>query len=52
VVSSRRLGSTRLVTATASPLTGADDGSLLLRSFGPRQVVGEEFAGLAGTDAV
>jgi predicted nucleotidyltransferase len=51
VVSSRRLGNTRLVTAAASPLTGPLT-ELLLRSFGPRQVVAEEFAGLAGVEAV
>lgn len=50
VVTSRRLGSTRLVTVTDSPLT-APLMELLLRSFGPRQVVAEEFAGLAGIDA-
>ena len=47
VVSSRRLGSTRLVTAADSPLTGPLT-ELLLRSFGPRQVLAEEFAGVAG----
>lgn len=51
VVSSRRLGSTRLVTSAQSPLTGPLT-ELLLRSFGPRQVIGEEFAGLAGVDGV
>lgn len=51
VVSSRRLGSTRLVTAAESPLTGPL-AELLLRSFGPRQVIGEEFSGLAEVDAV
>jgi hypothetical protein len=51
VVSSRRLGSTRLVTALPSPLTGPLT-ELLLRSFGPRQVVGEEFVGLAGVESV
>lgn len=51
VVSSRRLGSTRLVMAAESPLTGPL-AELLLRSFGPRQVIGEEFAGLAGVEAV
>jgi len=51
VVSSRRLGSTRLVTAAASPLTGPLT-ELLLRSFGPRQVAAEEFAGLDEVDAV
>jgi len=51
VVSSRRLGSTRLVTAAESPLTGPLT-ELLLRSFGPGQVVAEEFAGLGGVEAV
>jgi predicted nucleotidyltransferase len=51
VVSSRRLGSTRLVTVTESPLTGPMT-ELLLRSFGPRQVIAEEFAGLGGLEAV
>lgn len=51
VVSSRRLGSTRLVTAAESPLTGPLT-ELLLRSFGPRQVIAEEFVGLAGVEAV
>ena len=46
VVSSRRLGSTRLVTAADSPLTGPLT-ELLLRSFGPRQVVAEELSGMA-----
>ncbi len=47
VGSSRRLGSTRLVTAADSPLTGPL-AELLLRSFGPRQVVAVELAGMAG----
>jgi predicted nucleotidyltransferase len=47
VVSSRRLGSTRLVTAADSPLTGPLT-ELLLRSFGPRQVLSEELAGITG----
>lgn len=50
VVSSRRLGNTRLVSAAASPLTDPLT-ELLLRSFGPRQVVAEELAGLAGVEA-
>ena len=50
VVSSRRLGSTRLVSAAASPLTEPLT-ELLLRSFGPRQVLAEELAGLAGVEA-
>jgi predicted nucleotidyltransferase len=47
VVASRRLGNTRLVTAAASPLAGPLT-ELLLRSFGPRQVLAEELAGLDG----
>ena len=50
-MSSRRLGSTRLVTAAESPLTGPLT-ELLLRSFGPRQVMAEEFAGRDGVEAV
>jgi predicted nucleotidyltransferase len=45
VISSRRLGNTRLVTAAASPLTGPLT-ELLLRSFGPRQVLAEELVDL------
>jgi predicted nucleotidyltransferase len=47
VVVSRRLGNTRLVTATESALTEPLT-ELLLRSFGPRQIVAEELADLAG----
>jgi predicted nucleotidyltransferase len=47
VIASRRLGNTRLVTAAPSPLTDPLT-ELLLRSFGPRQVVAEELAGLGG----
>ncbi len=50
VVSSRRLGNARLVTAADSPLTGPLT-ELLLRSFGPRQVVAEELAGMTGIEA-
>jgi predicted nucleotidyltransferase len=50
VVASRRLGNTRLVTAAESPLTGALT-ELLLRSFGPRQVVAEELSGVAGIES-
>src|ERR1022692_452329 len=50
VVSSRRLGSTRLITAADSPLTGPLT-ELLLRSFGPRQVVAEELAEVAGIES-
>ena len=49
VISSRRLGNTRLVSAADSPLTGPLT-ELLLRSFGPRQVVAEELSGLAGIE--
>jgi predicted nucleotidyltransferase len=49
VVSSRRLGSTRLVTAAESPITGPLT-ELLLRSFGPRQVIAEQLAGLPGIE--
>lgn len=50
VLSSRKLGNTRLVTAASSPITGPLT-ELLLRSFGPRQVVAEELAGIAGVEA-
>ena len=49
VVRSRRLGSTRLVKAADSPLT-APLTELLLRSFGPRQVLAEEIEGVAGIE--
>jgi predicted nucleotidyltransferase len=49
VVQSRRLGSTRLVKAADSPLT-ARLTELLLRSFGPRQVLAEELGGVAGIE--
>jgi len=49
VVSSRRVGNTRLVTAADSPLTGPLT-ELLLRSFGPRQVLAEELAGQPGIE--
>jgi hypothetical protein len=48
VVQSRRLGSTRLVKAADSPLT-APLTELLLRSFGPRQVLAEELGGVGGS---
>jgi predicted nucleotidyltransferase len=51
VISSRRLGNTRLVTAADSPLTGPL-AELLLRSFGARHVLAEELAGLDGIEAV
>jgi predicted nucleotidyltransferase len=47
VVSSRRLGNVRLVKAADSPLTPALT-ELLLRSFGPRQVLAEELQGVEG----
>jgi predicted nucleotidyltransferase len=47
VITSRRLGNTRLVTAATSPLTGPLT-ELLLRSFGPKQVMAEELADLDG----
>jgi predicted nucleotidyltransferase len=50
VVSSRRLGSTRLVSAADSPLTGPLT-ELLVRSFGPRQVVAEELAPIQRIEA-
>ena len=49
VVSSRRLGNVRLVKAADSPLT-APLTELLLRSFGPRQVLTEELEGVEGID--
>ena len=49
VVSSRRLGNTRLVKAADSPLT-APLTELLLRSFGPRQVLAEELEGVEGIE--
>jgi hypothetical protein len=50
VVESRRLGNTRLVKAAASPLTEPLT-ELLLRSVGPRQVLAEELAPIAGIQA-
>ena len=49
VVTSRKLGNTRLVKAADSPLTQPLT-ELLLRSFGPRQVIAEELAPLAGIE--
>jgi hypothetical protein len=51
VVSSRRLGNTRLVQAASSPLTEPLT-TLLLRSFGPRQVIAEELADVDGIEYV
>jgi predicted nucleotidyltransferase len=50
VVASRRVGNTRLVTAGRSPLTGPLT-ELLLRSFGPLQVLAEELADVEGIEA-
>jgi hypothetical protein len=50
VIASRRVGRTRLVTAASSPLTGPLT-ELLLRSFGPRQVLAEELAAVDGIEA-
>ena len=47
VVTSRRLGNTRLVTAAPGPLTEPLT-ELLLRSFGPHQVIAEELADVTG----
>jgi predicted nucleotidyltransferase len=51
VIASRRLGNTRLVSVADSPLT-VPLTELLLRSFGPRQVLAEELAGVNGIEAV
>jgi predicted nucleotidyltransferase len=51
VVTSRRVGSARLVRAASSPLTGPLT-EPLLRSFGPRQVVAEELADVPGVERV
>jgi predicted nucleotidyltransferase len=50
VMASRRVGNTRLVKAAASPLT-APLTDLLLRSFGPRQVLAEELSGVPGIES-
>jgi hypothetical protein len=50
VVTSRRLGRNRLVTVASSPLTGPLT-ELLVRSFGPRQVLAEELAAVDGIEA-
>jgi len=47
IVESRRLGNTRLVKVAPSPLTGPLT-DLLIRSFGPKQVIAEELADVAG----
>jgi predicted nucleotidyltransferase len=51
VLSTRLVGRSRLAKAAPSPLTGPLT-DLLLRSFGPAQVVGEELCGVAGIEAV
>ncbi len=50
VMASRRVGNTRLVKAAASPLT-APLTDLLLRSFGPRQVLAEELSDVPGVES-
>jgi DNA-binding Lrp family transcriptional regulator len=50
VVSSRKLGNVRLATAAPGPLTEPLT-ELLLRAFGPRQVVAEELANVGAVDA-
>lgn len=49
LVTSRRIGNMRLVTAAKSPLTEPMT-ELLLRAFGPRQVLSEEMADISGVD--
>ena len=51
VVISRRVGNTRLVRALPSPITEPLT-ELLLRSFGPPQVVAEEFAPVSGVEGL
>src|SRR5215470_2413816 len=46
VMTSRRVGNVRLVKAARSPLT-APLTDLMLRSFGPRQVLAEEISGVS-----
>jgi predicted nucleotidyltransferase len=50
VMASRRVGKTRLVKAARSPLTGPLT-ELLLRSFGPRQVLADELADVPGIES-
>jgi predicted nucleotidyltransferase len=50
VMESRRVGTTRLVKAARSPLT-APLTELLLRSFGPRQVLAEELSRIQGIES-
>jgi predicted nucleotidyltransferase len=49
VMASRRVGRTRLVSAARSPLTPSLT-ELLLRSFGPRQVLSDELADVPGIE--
>lgn len=51
VVTTRRMGNLRLVSASPSALTGPLT-ELMLRSFGPPQVVAEEFAGIEGIEGL
>ena len=51
VVVSRRVGNTRLVRALPSPITQPLT-ELLLRSFGPPQVIAEEFASVGGIEGL
>lgn len=50
VMASRRVGRTRVVTAARSPITGPLT-ELLLRSFGPRQVLADELADVHGIES-
>ena len=50
VIASRRIGTTRVVKAAQSPITGPLT-ELLLRSFGPRQVLADELADMPGIDS-
>jgi predicted nucleotidyltransferase len=50
VMTSRRVGNARLVKAAGSPLT-APLTDLLMRSFGPRQVLAEELSGVPGIES-
>lgn len=48
----RRIGNTRLVRADKSSPSFEPLSALVLQSFGPQQVIAEEFAGLRGTKEV
>lgn len=50
VMTSRRVGKTRVVKAARSPITDPLT-ELLLRSFGPRQVLADELADMPGIDS-